>query len=195
MSDVRMYKDYVGVSMYNSSFYLGGQHVVFMLLDNGITLGTHVEYDNEMEIIPPLKVGIIFNHLYYSRLPLTRSSTIDGPVTGNICFNIVTAAGAAVHVNYVWVELFFEDYQNKRYPISGGDVKINHSTITQATGPAEKMVGLYFEFPVHQVKAVPGALLALRVKAYGNRVGDGKIQQLVSKDDRDILLSLPLIGA
>ena len=56
MSDVRMYKDYVGVSMYNSSFYLGGQHVVFMLLDGGITLGTHVEYDNEMEIIPPLNV-------------------------------------------------------------------------------------------------------------------------------------------
>lgn len=195
MSDVRMYKDYVGVSMYNSSFYLGGQHVVYMLLDNGISLGTHVEYDNEMIVTPPLVSGVIFNHLYYSRLPLTRSTIIDGPVTGNVCFNIVTASGASVSVTHVWVELFFEDYQNQRYPISGGDVKINHTTISQATGPAEKMVGLYFEFPVHQVKAVPGALLALRVKAYGKRVGNGIIQQLVSKDDRDILLSLPLIGA
>jgi hypothetical protein len=190
-----MYKDYVGVSMYNSSFYLGGQHVVFMLLDGGITLGTHVEYDNEMEIIPPLTAGIIFNHLYYSRLPLTRSSIIDGPVTGNICFNIVTAAGGGVHVNHVWVELFFEDYNNVRYPISGGEVKINFTTISQSTGPAEKMVGLYFEFPVHEKKTIPGALLALRVKAFGNRVGDGRIQQLVSHTDKDILLSIPLIGA
>jgi len=195
MSDVRMYKNFVGVSMYNSSFYLGGQHVVFMLLDDGITLGTHVEYDNKMEIIPPLTAGIIFTHLYYSRLPLTRSSIIDGPVTGNICFNIVTAAGAAVFVNHVWVELFFEDYNNVRYPISGGEVKINFTTIHQPTGPAEKMVGLYFEFPVHEKKTIPGALLALRVSAFGNRVGDGRIQQLVSHVDKDILLSIPLIGA
>ena len=195
MSDVRMYKTYVGVSMYNSSFYIGGQHAVYQLIDEGTSLGANVEYDNNIVMTPPLVAGVAFNHLYYSRLPLTRSSIIDGPITGNVCFKLVTASGASVYLTSVIVEMWFEDYQNRRTTISGGEVKINFSTISLVGGPAEKITGLYFEFPVYEKKTVPGALLCLRVKGYGYRVGSGTVVQLVSKDDKDILLSIPLIGA
>ena len=197
MTDIRLYKEMVGVSMYNSSFYWGGQHVVFMLLDTGTALGTNVEYDNEMAVYPSLIAGNIFTHLYYSRLPLSRSSVIDGPVTGNVCFNMIADTGSSVVVTRVTVEMFYEDNMNKRYTISGGEVKINHAAITHtgAPGPAEKVVGLYFEFPVYQKLSIPNSLLCLKVSAHGYRTGTGSMRQLVSKDDKDILVSIPLIGA
>lgn len=206
MATTRLYKNFTGVILPNSSVVYGAGTYTGYLIDSGLSLSQNFPTQEEILAVPPTTTAGMANDaafLYHTLFQ--RETTIDGPIEGNIVMELSTnnASPAKVVLTQMTIELMKVYFDGTLETITGvveifpcTDVPYTIELVGSGT-PTRKNVGIYFATSVSEQKIPTNAMLALRVKTYGYKSAASSSLAFYLQCNRtaaDIKLSIPLVG-
>lgn len=206
MASTRLYKDFTGAILPNSSVVYGPYTFTGYLIDSGVSLSQNFPTGDELINIPPTTTpGLANDAAFIYHTFFQQDTVIDGPVEGNIVLEMQTnnASPAKVVLTQATIELF-KLYQDGTMVTITGDLEVFPCTdvpyTVESVGTGvynRKNVGIYFATSVSEAIIPTDAMLGMRVKTYGYKSTSSSWLALClqcGRTDADIKLSIPLVG-
>lgn len=206
MVSTRMYKELIGVEMLYSSLSYGGSTYTKYLVDSGAGFSTNFVMSSALTgIVPPTTTaGLVENATFIYRTPFEKPSRIEGPVWGNVCFNlennVTSSYKTVITQTTVTLSAISSDGTSRTlidaYEIFPAATGISNIELTGNGSLQTVPYGIFYSTSI-DCTVQPTELLALTLKTYGYKNSTStthKYYTRVDMSDADIKIALPLVG-